>query len=245
MPMQPIHHLGDVSDCFTRGNRWPVDHDDGQAEGAGGSDFGDSTLAAGILGDKDLCAMIAHQIAVACKGEGAARNDDARLRQGQWIGGRIDETQQVMVLRLAGEGLQMLAADREEDAAWGRAKGCGGGGEVWCMGPVVTIGGRPGRAFEGNQGQAHAGAGGDGMGAHLRGERVGRIDDMGDVFHRQIGHQPCDAAKAAQAHGQGLRHGIFRTARIGIDGIGIVIMQRAGEKPRLGRAAEQKDAHHG
>jgi hypothetical protein len=53
----------------------------------------------------------------------------------------------------------------------------------------------PGWPLHGQQGQIQLGAGRDGIGTHLCGERVGGVDDMGDVMRTQVIDQPCTPPK--------------------------------------------------
>ena len=68
-----------------------------------------------------------HQIEIAGKGEGAARNDDVGVRQRQRSFGSIDKPQRVGVLRPGAERRKMLAANGEEDAGALFGKRSGGG----------------------------------------------------------------------------------------------------------------------
>jgi hypothetical protein len=69
--------------------------------------------------------------------------------------------------------------------------------------PAVARPGLPGGAGEGHQRHAGFLRRGHGIGAHPRGERVRRIDHMGDPLGAQPGDQARHAAKAADARGQG------------------------------------------
>jgi hypothetical protein len=149
------------------------------------------------------------------------------------------------VLRLGREGIEMLAADGEEDALRRAFQRGDGGREVRDAGPVVAFGGRPGRAFQGDQRGAGGGAGGDGVGAHLRGEGVGRVDHMGDLFGLKVGDKPLYPAKAADAHVDRLAHRRLGPAGVGVDAGQARFGDRLGHEVRLGRAAEQEYACHG
>ena len=119
------------------------------------------------------------------------------------------------------------------------------GFKVGDVGPVVLRSGGPRRAFKGDQGRVGFGAGGDGIRAHLRGERVGRVDHMGDGFGLDVGLEAFGAAKAAHADRQGLGDRGFGTAGVGIDGVHLRLRQDAGHVRGFGCSAQDEDARHG
>jgi len=188
--------------------------------------------------------MVAQKRGIGGGVEGATVDHDRRLRQGRRRLGRIDEAQQVMVLRFGGKGGERLLADGKEDAGRIVGQRRDGGGDIRHVPPVITRLRLPRRAFQRDQGRCGFRAGGDGVPAHPCGEGVGRVDDMGDAFVPQIIGQPRHPAEAAHAHGQGLGDGRIRAACIGKDGIHPRIGQGAGQTARLGRAAEEEDARH-
>ena len=89
MPGEPSHGV------LRRRNRWPgrneraLHHHDRQAERAGGFDLGDRCVAAGVLGQNNLDAVLAEQADVVLRREGAARLDEDDVRQSErrlWAG---------------------------------------------------------------------------------------------------------------------------------------------------------------
>ncbi len=245
LAVQPGHDLVRVASDGARRDGRAVDQDDRQGKRAGGGQFGLGARATGVLGDDDVDAVVGQQGKVTFGGEGAARDDGMGIGQGQRLGRRVDEAQKVMVLWGLGEKAKVLASDGEEDAARGRTKGSDGGFKVGDMGPVVLRSGNPRRAFEGDQGRSGFRTCSDGIRAHLRGERVGRVDDMGDGFGIEIGFQALDAAKAADADGQGLGDRGFGAAGVGIDSVHLRPGQRAGHLRGFGCSAQDEDARHG
>ena len=243
--VQPGHDLGRAAGDGAWGNGGAVDQDHRKGKRAGGGQLGFGPGASGVLGDDHVDAVVGQKCKVAFGGEGASCDDRFGLRQGQHFTRRVNEAQEIVVLRGLGEGRKVLATDGKEDAAWGRAD-CGDGGfKVGDMGPVVALVRRPRRAFEGDEGRVGFGAGGDGIRAHLRGERVGRVDHMGDGFGFEIGFQALDPAKTSDADRKGLGDRGFGATGVGIDGIQPRLSQGAGHLRSFGRSAQKKDARHG
>lgn len=222
-----------------------VDQDDRQVKVAGGGQLGLGPRTSGVLGDDDVDAVIRQKRAVAFHCEGASCDDGMGIGQGQRFGRRVNEAQEIVVLRGLGEEAKVLATDGKEDSARGIAQ-CGDGGiKVGDVGPVVLRSGGPGRAFKGDQGRAGFGAGGHGIRAHLRGEGMRRVDHMGDGFGLDIGLEACGAAEAAHADRQGLGDRGFGATGVGIDGVHLRLRQDAGHLSGFGRSAQKKDARHG
>ena len=242
---QPGHDLGGAAGDGARGDGRAVDQDDRQGKISGGGQLGFGPGATGVLGDDDVDAVVGQQRTVAFGGEGAPRDHGMGIGQGQGFGRWVDKAEKVVVLRGLGEGRKVLATDGEEDAARGLAQ-CGNGGfKVGDVGPVVAFTRQPGRAFEGDQGRSGFRASSDGVRAHLRGEGVGRVDDMSDGFGPEVGLQAFDAAKAADADRQGLGDGGFGATGVGIDGIHARSGEGAGHLRGFGGSAQKKDARHG
>ncbi|MFM2388449.1 MAG: hypothetical protein RLZZ437_4 [Pseudomonadota bacterium] len=243
MPGHPIHHIRHAAhDCAVRDMR-AVHHDDGQAQFARRGDFGDSPFAARVFGNDDIDMLITQQRGIIGHCKGSAGDGDGRLWQGHVITRSIDKTQQVMVLGGADKSVQMLPPDGQKHPARGGAKDKRCTGKVWHVGPVISGCGHPWRTFKGDKGHACGPAGQNGIRAHLRGEGMCGVNDMGDAFAGKKGLQSGNTAKAADTGGQGLGHRGFGAASVGIDRIGVVLLQGAGQKAGLGRAAKQKDAH--
>ncbi len=205
---------------------------------ARGVQLGPRAGAAGVLGHHDADGVRAHQRRVARDAVGAAVHDAGA--EGRGFG--IDKAQQETVGK-GGERVQRLAPDGQEHVRRLRGQRGGGGGDVGHTGPAVARPPGPAGALQRQQGQAHCGTGRDGVRADPRGERVGRVDDMGDGVLAQPVRQPLRPAKAP---GPGRQRQDDR--RAGAPGIGIDRLdprrgQRAGRLPRLGRAAQQQNAH--
>lgn len=221
-----------------------VDHHDGQAQRPRRLQLGAGAVAARVLGDDDIDAMLDHQGAVVLGREGPPSQDHDGVGQGQGAVGAIDQPKQVMVPGMPREIRQMLAPDRQKHPASRRAEGQRRAGHVGDVMPAVARAGTPWRPLEGDQGQARARRGGDRIRAHAGGEGMGGVDQMADALAMQIIDEAVHPAEAADARGQGLRH-----RRLGPPGIGIAAVdpgfrQRAGEAAGVLRAAEDEGTDH-
>ena len=239
---EPVHHFGHCLDTGAGRDQWAVAQDHRQRQYAGGVKFGTGTGTTRVLGDKPLNAVGFQQRKVTVQREGTARDHRDGLGQRQRFGGRINQSQQVVMLRLCGEGRQVLPTDGQKDAGRFAGQGLHGGTYITHMGPAVT---GPRRAFQRHQRHSGSGTGGDGVAAHSGGEGVGGVDDMCDSFGLQVADKAGYSTKTARALRDRLRCGTFGAAGVGIAGVQPGSDQGAGHFIGLGGAAKQKDAGHG
>lgn len=141
------HRLGGL-DARTRRDRGPVDQHDRQTQLPRGIELGARALAACVLGHDPLDLVTAQKLQILGQREGAAGGDRLRPGQGQRIG-RIDEAQQVVMLRPAREGREMQAPDGEEDPRGRLGQRLGGGLDRGDADPAV-----PGPAAQGARSSA-------------------------------------------------------------------------------------------
>ena len=83
------------------------------------------------------------------------------------------------------------------------------------------------------------------MAAHLRGKRVGRIDQVGDGMLVQLAHHTRHATEPTDAHGDGLRSGLVHPAGIRQDRPLAPFGQTLGQRAGFQCAAKDKDVAHG
>ncbi len=241
---EPIHHFGDRGQGQPGGQGGAADHHHRQSKLARGIDLGARALTAGILGDDDVNMVLAEQRDITFDPERSAINHNFSFRQAQSCCRRIDQAQEVVVLRRAGEGAQGLTTDSQEYSLRLRRQGQRCRCFVGNDGPAVARFRAPRRAFERCQWHANRGAGFDGVAAHLGGKGVSGVDHLGDHFGAQIGHKTLHPAKAAGPPGQGLRRRFSGATGIRIDGIHSRSGQCLRHQVGLGGAAQQKDACH-
>ena len=101
--------------CSRRGR--PAQQNDVDAERPGCCDFAVGRAAAAVLGDDDIDFVGGHQRAIVGFAERATRVDVSDMRQRQRRIDRIDAAHQITVLRRGGERRQLVAAERDKDAA--------------------------------------------------------------------------------------------------------------------------------
>ena len=221
----------------------PLDQNDGKAEAARGGDLAIGGLAAGILADDHIDAMLPQKRLLRLDGERAAGEQVVDMGGGKRRIDGIDATHEIMVLRRRIEGLRLLPADGEEHAARRLAQHRHGPGHRDNPRPAVALDLLPAAPFEAEEWNARRRARRAGIGGNPRCERMGRIDQQVDGLGREIDPKPRRAAKTAGAHRHGLRRGIERAAgerqrdgKIGPAG------KPAREAARLGRATQYEDA---
>ena len=199
----------------------------------------------GILADKDLDALAAHQILFVVGVEGTALLDDIDMRHRQAISDRLDGADEITMLRSVGESGQFQPADREEDAPGRVAQRLRGGLDIRHGFPAVAGPRPPGFAADRQKRHAFGLAGVFGMEGHDRGEGMSRVDDGDDAFLDQITPEPLDAAEAADADRQIARTGIDGVARQRDNGadIGSLISQVLVKRSSFSRSAEDEDGH--
>lgn len=105
--MKPGKRILDIMGFSPPGNGGPVDHDDRQAKRAGRVNLGPRPGSPGVFRNDDLNAMRPHQRKITLKVKRAARDDRLRLwqRERPW---RINQAQEVIMLRLAGESGEII-----------------------------------------------------------------------------------------------------------------------------------------
>ena len=217
------------------------DHDDGDSQRARSMQLCDGSGAAGVFGNNQLDVMRAHQLGVTCNIERAARDNHRVVRHRRRRRGRIDKTQDVMVLRLISKAFQVQAPDCEHDPLRCAAEGCDGRRHVSDVAPLIRFSGLPGRTSDGDQRDAGGVTGSNGIAAHLLGKRMRCVYDMRDLLCFDIGNQSGDAAKAANTLVNRLWTRAFDTARIRQRCRNTLVRHGAGELACLSGAAQDQE----
>jgi hypothetical protein len=240
---EPAQHLGDGFDPFPHRHKWPADHHHRQCEVARGLDFGRGRLAPGVPGHDDVGAVVRQHGAVAGAVERPARHDDLGARQRQRRPRRIDQPNQISVLRMRCEGFEMHPADAEKHPTRRRAERFGRSLEIVDLDPAVAMPALPRRAVERQQRHAGHGAGGNGVGADLRRERMGGVDDARNLFGAKIVCEAIDAAEAPRPPGNRRRRRVFGAAGIRQYRVDARILRHHLREPvGVGGAAEDQNA---
>ena len=185
-----------------------VDHDDGKAERAGGGDLGIGRLAAAVLGDDHVDAMLAQKGDLIHDGEGAAGEEILDRRYGERWFDRIDAADEIMVLRSGIEVEGLLPADGEEHAQRCASERGDRIRERGHARPAIARGRLPSGAFEPDQRRAGLQGRALGIGRNLSGEGVGRVDQQVDAVALKKGRQSLGPTESAGAYRYGLRRRI-------------------------------------
>ena len=131
------------------------------------------------------------------KRERTARKDQLVIRQGVDVRWRVYRTHDVAMLRRSRERGQLKSALGKKNRPPQSSKSPDGVVHRRDLDPAVTGLACPREAGENHKWRTGCAAGGDRVGRHARGERMGRVDDRVDVLARQEGDQTLSAAEAA------------------------------------------------
>lgn len=238
-PHRILDRFGAVVVC----DRRSLDEHDRKAEAACGRDFAIGGFTTGILADDNVDPVGAQQGDFVLAREGAAGEQvfDIGCIERRIDG--IDAAHEIMVLRGGVEGLRLLPADGEKDAAWRFTKGdyrIGNRGDA-C--PAITGNLFPAEPLQPQQRNAGGGAGRAGIGGNLLSEGMRGVDQKIDRMRSKIGGKPFGTAETARADRHGLRGGIERaTGERQRDGEIGSFGKAAGQVARFRRAAQNEDA---
>jgi len=221
-----------------------VDHQHGQAEVAGRLKLRDRTSAAGILADDQVDSVALHQQAIRFGAERATVDDHRMVGQRWGFCWGIDKAQHVVMLGLGGKLCEMHAANGQHDAAWRPGQSGDGGIHIWYRLPSVALARLPRRARQSEKRNPGFAGCHHRIGAHLRGERVCGIHDMGDLMVAQVGYKPRHAAKPTDTDRDRLCFWVIDAAHVGQGRGNSGLCEGAGQGAGFGRAAKNEDVGH-
>lgn len=243
--IQPLQDLR-YARCFAPvRDRRPLHHHYRQSEGARCVQLCLGPGAPSVLRNHDVHAMPAHKRDIPAHIERAARDDHRVVRQRRRLDRRIDQPQDVMVLRLGREFGAVQSAQCQQDPLRGAGQCCDRRGHVRDGVPAIARARAPGRPGERQQRDPGLLGSLDGVAAHLRREWVRGVHEMGDVVLLQVSHQPRHAAEAADAYRDGLRLGLAHAPGIRQDRVLPSFGETAGQCAGLRGAPKEKDLAHG
>ncbi len=242
--MQPIHNLLLRFQNATPRQGGAVHNDDGHAQFPRRIQFRPCANATGIFGDDHVDGVVLQKGAIPGQVKGASGDFKRVIGQGNGGFGLIHKAQQIVMRGRAGKEVNILFANRQKDAAGRIAKRVQNTGIIRDMLPCVARTGLPRRAFKTDQRRVGLRGSIQCIARHLRGEWVGGINDMCDVFRADIINQTINTAKAANTGWQGLAARTIGAPGIGKNGICTAIGQMTRKARGLGRAAQKKDFLH-
>ncbi len=242
---KPRHHLLDGACDRTRRHNRAINQDYRHTQRPRGIQLRTRAHATSVLRHDMGDAVRLHQGEIPCQGKRSLCDNHCRLGQGQDGIGRIDQTQQVIVLWAHREGVDRLSTDRQKDPCWLIGQRSDRARDVGNRTPVVTFRRRPGRALERQQRNANSRTGFHRIPAHPGGEGMGGVDDMSDCRLAKIGDKPLHSAEPTDPDWQGLARWRCGATGIGKGGVNACFGQCAGHLAGFGGAAQQKDTRHG
>jgi len=243
MPREPDHGV------FGGWNGWPrryegaLHHDHGQLQRARCLDLGGGGMAARVLRQDHLNAMVLEQTDIVLGGKRPPSLNEHNIGQIAGHGGHVDQPHDVSVLRRGQKLTDCQASDAEHHTRVRAQRGYGRG-HVRNLDPIVAGLTLPRRSFYGEQRRTCDRGGRDGVAAHLSGKGMGCVDQNVDAFVPQIADEPLDAAKAAASH----RNGLSARSR-GAPGQrqrrlkALIRREQARQRACLCRAPQEKYAH--
>ena len=242
---KPPHHLVDVVGHIALRQYRPRNHDDRQSEDARSIEFRAGSLASSILGDDKRNIVFAQQRQIPFEAERAARNHGFSVRQRKRFPRRIDQAQQVTVVRTRSKCDEILPANREKDPGRGFGERFHGGIDAAHVVPRVARQGRPGRALERDVLHVALATGKESVPAHQGSEGMRGVDQVSDAFASEILDEPRNTTETSDPHGERLHGRSGRAAGIGEHTVHVCFRDSAGDLARLRRPAQQQDALHG
>lgn len=242
---QPRQHIFRAMDLVPLGNGGAVDHQHRQAQFARGDEFRFGARAARVLADHKVDGVALQQRTIARGGKRPAIDHKRVVRQRWRLVRLIDETQQVMVLRLRSKCSDVHPPQRQQNAQAGAGERGNGRVDIGHRAPAVPCDRLPGGARQRDVRHVDAPGGLNGMSAHRGGEGVGRVDQMGHARFAQVIGKPVHAAEPADTHRHRLRARAFGAASIAESSGDAMSGQKAGQRAGFGGATQNKDFWHG
>lgn len=224
-----------------------VDHDHRDAKRAGRFDFRIGGRTAGVFRDDHLDAVALQHVDLIGERKGSTRRDVPRIRNFERRFYRIDAADQIAVLGRGFKGQELLSAKRQKCVCADGTKRCNGFLDASHVQPTVALPRNPSRARQSDKSDACHVSSPYSIGGNARRIRVRRIHQQIETFLGNIARQALCAAKAADAHRDGLLDRVLRAARHGQqNSVAGVFGKLSSQNAGIRRAAENEDgACHG
>ena len=237
-PAQNLSGAGKPGDARRFG---AVDHQKRQTQFTRRINLGARACTARILRYDHVHFVVLYQSLVRRYCERATINDQAVI--GHWNSvRRVNQTQNIMMLRLNSEFLQMHPPKRQHDAHWRTVQRRNSRLDIRGAAPVVARLRSPGRTGQPRQGDPALGTGLRRIPAHLCGKRMRCINQMGDLVGRNVGQQSVHAAKPTDPGWQRLFTWFPDAPRIGKHRIQATLVNCLRQRAGFGRATQYEKA---
>ena len=213
-----------------------------QSQSAGRRKLGIGPFPTGILGDEPVDTVLTHSNNLVVALEWAAPGNNLDVAQLGRDVRRIDDADDIVVLRLFREWRQRLAADRQKNTLGTIRQGSGGGFDVCHKSPTIAGDRCPRGPFKRDQRYACQFGGGGGVGADARGEGVGGVDQCRNAPGAKIRCKPFKPAKTTRAGGDRWQPGRNRASgQRQSDNKACLARQTFGDQVGLGCAAKDEN----
>lgn len=242
---QPRHHLSRAAGDGLAGQGGPICHQDGDAKSAGCVELGLGPRTPGVFSDDMGDLVVTQKRCVIGDLKRPTGQNDCGVGQGQRAFWGVNETQQVVVLGLAGKKIKLLLANGKKDARRGFRHSVRNVLQPGEVDPVVRRASNPRRTLKPDQRCAGLAGSRKGIAAHARRKRMGGVDDMADIFARKIGQQALHTAKATDACWQWLGDRRGGAAGVGINRLNPGLDEGFGHHGGFSGAAQKENAHVG
>lgn len=237
---QPVHNLRrSMYLCSWRDPR-AVDHQDGQAQFPRRVNLGSRAGPASAFGHDQINVLLLHQVFVSLCRERAAIDHNLTVRKGKpvWL---INQPKQIPMLRLCCEHRKVHTSDCKKDPAGRPCERSNSSGNVGHDSPAILRSGLPRRTGQRDQRNIGRGAGSDGIGTHLCGKGMCRVNDVSNGLGPKIVRQPVNATKSANAHRDRLRTRPVHPTCIGKHCAQPGLCHSARQRAGLCRAAQDQE----
>lgn len=240
---QPVQKLIDRRQLVPGWQTRAVDHQDGHIQRPRGIQLGARTRAARVLRYNQFGAVVFHQLNITFNREGPTR--DHYISVGQRYSFRfIDQSQQIMMLRLRREILQMHSTHSQKNAPNGTVKRRNSCRDIRHMLPAIALLRAPSRSGQSGKRNIRHFARSYGVGAHLCCEGVRCVHNMRDGVIADVFGQPVDSSEPTHANRERLRTRIVHAPGVRVDCVHPPFGKAAGQGVGLGRAAKKQEFGH-
>ena len=241
MTSDPGHDSVEILKRLGFGRGRPAHNDDFDPKRTRRLDLGVSRAAAAVLGHQRLDPLVAHKGGFVGERKRSALKDQLAIRQGVDLRGPVDRPNNVPMLRGSREGGELQPALGEKDCSCGIPENLDGLLDCRDLDPAIAGLACPGWASEGEKRCVRCSTSCERVRGHLRGERMGGVDDRGNALTDEKRRQTFDAAETSEALRNRRLSGIGGRPRERQHGRNTgLISKPPRQRARLRRAAENK-----
>lgn len=240
---QPVQNLIDRRKLLPGRQTGAVDHQDGHIQRPRGIQLGARARAACVLRNNQFGAVVFHQRNIVLNREGPTRDHNTRVGQ-KYSFRFIDQTQQIMMLRLSREIPQMHSTYSQKHAPSGTVKRRNSCRDIRHMLPAIALLRAPSRSGQSGKRNIRSVTRGDSIGTHLCCERVRCVHNMRNRVVADVSGQPIDSSKPTHANRQWLRARIVHAPGVRVDCVRPPFGKAASKGVGLGRAAKKQEFGH-